>query len=207
MQHIDADHRLAAIKAFIVYAATMDITVAANLTKLDKIPKKKPAEVSTVEYMSEAAVSAILEAPDVSTGKGLRDRCLMILMYDTGARVQEIIDIKLCDFRFSKTPTVTLHSKGGKTRTVPIMDKTVEHLKQYTSLFHGEANVNSDYCFSRIWRNTIFSVITSTALGRAYLASKSLIQISRALPFGLLFNVRSSVCRRKAAAITDVQSI
>jgi len=105
---------------------------------------KKAAVVSSVEYMSETAVSVIFEQPDISKEKGIRDRCLMILMYDTGARVQEIIDIKLCDIRYGKTPTVTLNGKGGKVRTVPIMDKTVEHLKQYISLFHNLTGMNAD---------------------------------------------------------------
>jgi len=138
------NHRLAAIKSFITYAAAMDITVVAVQTELDKIPMKKASTISSVEYMSESAISAIFEQPDISKEKGVRDRFLMILMYDTGARVQEIIDIKLCDFRYGKTPTVTLNGKGGKIRTVPIMDKTVEHLKQYISLFHSPTFTNSD---------------------------------------------------------------
>ena len=138
------NHRLAAVKSFIAYAAAMDISVVAVQVELDKVPAKKANTAPGVEYMSEAAVSTIFEQPDVSKEKGVRDRFLMILMYDTGARVQEIIDIKLCDFRYGKTPTVRLHGKGGKVRTVPIMDKTVEHLKQYISLFHSQTAITSD---------------------------------------------------------------
>lgn len=138
------NNRLAAIKAFIAYAAAMDIMIAAVQIELDKVPKKKTEEISAVRYMTEAAVSAILAVPDASKEKGLRDRCLMILMYDTGARVQEVIDIKLRDFRFGKTPTATLLGKGGKVRTVPLMEKTVAHLKEYISSFHSEPMQNSD---------------------------------------------------------------
>ena len=138
------NQRLAAIKAFINYASTMDIAVTANLKELKKVPKKKPAAVTTIEYMSEPAISAILEQPDVSKPRGFRDRFFMILMYDTGARLQEVINLNLCDFRLGKTPTVTLHGKRDKIRTVPIMEKTVEHLKQYCSLFHQDADDQSD---------------------------------------------------------------
>ena len=71
--------------------------------------------------MSEAAVKALFAAPDTRTKMGLRDQFLMIFLYDTGARIQEALDVKICDLRIDKTPTVTLHGKGGKIRVVPLM--------------------------------------------------------------------------------------
>lgn len=65
--------------------------------------------------MSEAAVKALFMAPAPRTKMGLRDQFLMIFLYDTGARIQEALDVKICDLRIDKTPTVTLHGKGGKT--------------------------------------------------------------------------------------------
>lgn len=60
-------------------------------------PLKKPDCTAGVDYMSMAAITAIIEKPGANTPKGLRDRFFMILLYDTGARIQEILDIKLCD--------------------------------------------------------------------------------------------------------------
>lgn len=60
----------------------------------------------------------------------------MILLYDTGARVQEILNIKLSDLQLGRVPKVTLLGKECKTRTVPLMQKTVQHLKKYMSVFH-----------------------------------------------------------------------
>jgi site-specific recombinase XerD len=60
-------------------------------------------------------------------------------MYDLGARLQEMIDLKLCDIRISKTSTITIHGKGSKVRTVPIMSGTVECLRQYLFRFHPGA--------------------------------------------------------------------
>ncbi len=62
----------------------------------------------------------------------------MIFLYDTGARIQEALDVKICDLRIDKTPTVTLHGKGGKIRVVPLMKDTVEHLKNYMGVFHKD---------------------------------------------------------------------
>jgi site-specific recombinase XerD len=137
------NQRLTALRSFIAYVAMADIAVAANLKDLERIPLKKVA-ASVVEYMSEEAVSAILNEIDTTTPIGLRDRCIMVLMYDSAARIQEIIDVKLGDFRWGKTPTVTLHGKGRKDRSVPISEKTAEHLRLYLAQFHAETKNNPD---------------------------------------------------------------
>lgn len=74
--------------------------------------------------MTEAAEKALLEQPDTKTKIGRRDQFLMIFLYDTGARIQEVLDIKICDIRIDKTPTVALHGKGKKIRSVPLMKDT-----------------------------------------------------------------------------------
>ena len=135
------NQRLTAVRSFIAYVATMDIAIAANLTELEGIPLKK-ATNAIVDYMSETAVSAILNAADVTTPLGLRDRCIMMLMYDSAARIQEIIDIKLGSFRWGKKPSVTLHGKGDKYRSVPISEKTAEHVRLYIAQFHFDTKSN-----------------------------------------------------------------
>lgn len=129
--------RFAAIRAFMDYAADQDLALVANLNKLKKVPFKKPDNSVVVDYMSMAAITAIIEQPDTTTPKGLRDQFFMILLYDTGARVQEILDIKLCDLQLGRLPKVTLFGKGRKTRIVPLMEKTVLHLKKYLLVFHA----------------------------------------------------------------------
>ena len=136
------NNRLAAIRAFYRYVSDRDVTVVAAFKEISKIPMKKQDTVKGVEYMSEAAITAIISQPDVSTPKGLRDRFFMILLYDTGARIQEMCDVKLDDFRYGKTPTLTLHGKGNKIRTVPLMEKTVLHLRQYLDVFHQNSGAN-----------------------------------------------------------------
>jgi len=130
--------RLAAIRAFLKYASVMDVTTVVIYTDVAKVPVKKTKTANMIKYMSEAAVSALISEPDASTAKGLRDRFFMILLYDTGSRIREMLNITLRDFRYGKTPTITLYGKGRKERTVPLMAKTVEHLRQYLSVFHPE---------------------------------------------------------------------
>ena len=76
-----------------------------------------------VDYMSMRAITAIIEQPDINTPKGLRDRFFIMLLYDTGARVQEVLNLKLGDLQLGQLPKVTLFGKGRKTRVVPLMEK------------------------------------------------------------------------------------
>ena len=107
------NNRLAVIRAFITYASACKPEYIDLKNRLGKIKSKKNDNFGKVDYMSEAAVKALMEAPDTSTNIGLQDQLLMILLYDTGARIQEVLHLKLCDFKLDKTPTVILHGKGS----------------------------------------------------------------------------------------------
>ncbi len=73
----------------------------------------------------------LLEQPDKHTPKGRRDLALMSLLYDTGARVQELIDIRVCDVILENPAVIILTGKGNKTRRVPIMKNMVLLLQNY----------------------------------------------------------------------------
>lgn len=88
--------------------------------------------------MTENAVTALLNEPNAKTRIGLRDGTLMIFLYDSGARISEALGVRLCDIRLGSSPQVLLFGKGNKVRTVPLMEKTVEHLRQYQYVFHKE---------------------------------------------------------------------
>lgn len=116
--------RFAAIRAFMDYAANHDVSLIANLNKLKKVPFKKTDSTTVVNYMSMAAITAIIEQPNANTPKGLRDRLFIMLLYDTGARIQEVLGLELSDLQLGRLPKVTLFGKGKKTRIVPLMEKT-----------------------------------------------------------------------------------
>ena len=138
------NHRLKCIKAFFKYAAMMEPTTVIHRAELLKVPIKKGAEPSIIKYMSEAAVKILLAEPDTTTKLGLRNRFFMIMSYDTAARIQELIDLRLRDIRLGKTPTIILTGKGSKTRTVPLMQPTVLHLNNYLDAFHSGESLLSD---------------------------------------------------------------
>ena len=105
-----------------------------------------------VKYMSESALKALLSQPDTRTVKGLRNRMMIILLYDTGTRVQELVDIKISDLHLeARNPFIIVTGKGSKTRSIPLMDKTVIHLKNYLQRFHTvSANGTSNPLFYSI---------------------------------------------------------
>jgi len=138
------NNRLAVIRAFISYASACKPEYIDLKSRLSQIKGKKNDQFGKVDYMSEAAVKALMEAPDVSTTAGLTDQFMMVMLYDTGARIQEILSLRLCDLKIDKTPTAIIHGKGGKTRIVPLMPETVKHLKKYLSVLHPNEHMHSE---------------------------------------------------------------
>jgi len=93
--------------------------------------KLKKVEHASIQYLTVEGIKVLLEQPDVSTTKGRRDLALLSLMYDTGARVQEIIDLMPSSIQLDHPCTIRLFGKGKKTRIVPLMDKQVNILRYY----------------------------------------------------------------------------
>jgi site-specific recombinase XerD len=128
--------RLTCIKAFFSYAAEVEPTAVFDAGKIAKIEVGKEAKHKLIDYLSEPAIKVLLEQPDPTTEKGLRDQFFMLLMYDTAARLQEIRSLTLHNITWNKEVSATLHGKGSKTRVVPLMKSTVEHLNNYLKVFH-----------------------------------------------------------------------
>lgn len=94
-------------------------------------------ESHPIEFFEPSQMKGILEAPDISRRTGRRNQMMLILLYDTGARVQEVLDLKLESLHLdAEVPYITLHGKGDYYRNVPIMDKTITFLKKYLKEFH-----------------------------------------------------------------------
>ena len=126
------NQRLAAIHSFFRYVQAEDPTGLFHFQKVVAIPIKKTTK-KTVEYLTVKAMKFLLEQPDKNTSKGRRALTLMSLLYDSGARVQELIDLKVCDVRLEESPIIILKGKGNKTRRVPILKNTASLLKNYLS--------------------------------------------------------------------------
>lgn len=126
------NQRLAALRAFARYARTQHPAYLFESQRIIDLRAKK-APTPAIAYLSPDNVQSIFAQTDTSTKYGRRDMLLLSLMYDSGARVQEICDLRVRDVRLQKPPTVKLTGKGNKTRFVPIMVSTANALTVYFS--------------------------------------------------------------------------
>lgn len=118
--------KLSAIKSFFKYIykiKVMDINPARNIAT-PKLPKKLPA------YLDENAIIKMMELPDNNTIEGLRDRALLELLYSTGIRLSELIQLTL-DSLDLNNQTIKVLGKGNKQRIVPFGSKAKEALQKY----------------------------------------------------------------------------
>lgn len=130
------NYRLAAIHSFVSYLQYEDIAQLDRWQKILSIKMKK-VEQKTINYLTADAVKLLLEQPDRTTPQGRRNLALLALMYDTGARVQEIINLTPEAVNITSTPyTVRLFGKGKKYRVVPLMEAQILLLKQYMEENH-----------------------------------------------------------------------
>jgi len=132
--------RLSSLKSLLKYCADEDISLYSVYREVKKIPLMKISR-KPVKYMSKTALEVLLAQPDIRTVKGLRNRMMIILLYDTGTRVQELVDMKVTDLQLeAKNPFVVVTGKGQKTRSIPLMKKTVAHLNEYIKQFETISN-------------------------------------------------------------------
>ena len=124
------NQRLAAIKAFTNYLTYEDPSHLFQYQQILMIRAKKCAE-PVVSYFTVEGAAALLGQPDATTRHGYRDMLLLSLLYDSGARVSEIIQIQIGDIRLTKPYTILLHGKGNKDRIVPLSDKTAQLILHY----------------------------------------------------------------------------
>lgn len=119
--------RLAALRSFFQFVADREPLLSAQCSAVLRIPTKRAAKHALC-YLEPAEVQAILNQPDRSTPEGQRDHALLALLYNTGARIQEALDLCPRDVRFKSPTQVKLFGKGRKERICPIWPETVDLL-------------------------------------------------------------------------------
>lgn len=122
--------RLTAIRSFMRFACARDPTAMPTAQRVLAIPSKR-FDRPLVGFLSRQEMEAILVAPDGSTWSGRRDRALLATLYNTGARVSEIIGVRRRDVTLAKSASVRLHGKGRKERGVPLWRTTADALRTW----------------------------------------------------------------------------
>jgi integrase/recombinase XerD len=122
--------RLVAVHSFFRYVAGTYHEALDQCQRVLNIPFKRRAS-RTVEYLEYEEITALISSVDRSTQDGRRDYALFSLMFNTGVRVQELIDLKANDLQLSKPFTVRIFGKGRKERICPIWPETAHLLRQF----------------------------------------------------------------------------
>lgn len=124
--------RLAAIHAFVRYVAYAYPEQMERCQQILAVPFKR-SRPRMIEYLDYEEILAVLEAIDRSTPDGRRDYVLLATMFNTGARVQEILDVRPCDLQLVAPCHVRLIGKGRKERLCPLWPQTAQILQAYVS--------------------------------------------------------------------------
>jgi site-specific recombinase XerD len=122
--------RLAAIHSFARFAATNHPEHLELCQRVLAVPFKR-ARPRLVEYLEAREIAAILDAPDRATPDGRRDHALMLTLFNTGARVQEILDVRPSDVQLLRPLQLRLRGKGRKERICPLWPRTVKVLRAF----------------------------------------------------------------------------
>jgi integrase/recombinase XerD len=122
--------RLAAIHSFMRYISVRDPASLPIAQRVLAIPTKR-FNRPVLGYLTREEVAAILDAPDRHTWSGHRDAVLLATLYNTGARVSEIIDLRRRDVLLDRQTAVHLHGKGRKERAIPLWKNTATELRAW----------------------------------------------------------------------------
>jgi site-specific recombinase XerD len=120
--------RLAALRSFFAHLIRHDLTRAAQYQQVLALPLKRTAS-SPATYLEPEEMSVVLDQPDRRSVLGLRDRALLLLIYNTGARVSEALAVRQQDLSLTRPKQVRLFGKGKKERFCPLWDETGAALK------------------------------------------------------------------------------
>lgn len=137
LEHLEKDRkvsigtrncRLAAVHSFFAFVAHREPLAIAQCTEIAYIPVKKTSRPAMC-YLDSEEITAILREPDRSSLEGQRDHALLAFLYNTGARIQEALDVCPQAIRFESPAQVELLGKGRKSRICPLWPETVNVLK------------------------------------------------------------------------------
>jgi integrase/recombinase XerD len=173
------NQRLALLRSFFKYLMYRHPDRISEWQRMMSIRPKKAAK-KEMKYLSADGIRLFLEQPDQTTGKGYRDVVMLTLAIDSGARVQELLDLTPSCVNPGKITTLRIYGKGKKVRTVPLSSKCADMLKQYIRGYHldsPEANMyplfgNGHH--SKLTRTAVTAIVKKYA-GKARLLDSQLI--------------------------------
>lgn len=123
------NQRLACIKSFSKYLILNDPTMVHECQKIQVIKFKKYPK-KEIKYLSVDEIKDIISQPKSDSKNGLREKLILSLLYYSGTRISELINIKVKDFNFINNSLVVI-GKGNKMRSIPLMNEIIIPIKEY----------------------------------------------------------------------------
>ncbi len=133
--------RLAGIRTFFGFVGAEEPSLLQLCQRIRSIPVKRDQH-KTIEYLDAQEMQAILDSIDIQSRTGPRDKALLLTMYNTGARVQEIVDLSIGDLRVEPPGQLKLIGKGRRQRACPLWPETMDAIKNYLQNRHPKASNN-----------------------------------------------------------------
>ena len=166
--------RLSALHALFRFVASRNPEHLDLAQRVRGLPFKR-APQRAIEYLEREEIESILKTIDRTTPKGARDYVLLATMFNTGARVQEIADLRACDFQLTKPFQVRLFGKGKKERYCPLWPQTAAVLRTFCK--ERNLDLSSE---ARVFMNHRDEPLTR--FGIRYILAGSLDRASQAMP-------------------------
>lgn len=139
--------RLGSLRAFLKYLGKRDASLLHLANAASQIDRRKTFR-KKVCGISKPAMAALLRMPDLSARTGRRDMALLVLMYGTAARIDEVLSLKVGSLQLDAIkPCANIIGKGGKIRTLYLLPRAVEHVRAYMREFHGDTPDFDAYLF------------------------------------------------------------
>lgn len=142
--------RLAALHTFARFLAVQRPQRLAQLQAILNVPFKRGARDAPIEYFDSSELDALFRSIDRKSACGIRDYALLALMFNTGGRVQEILNLSVQDLRLEPPYQVRLHGKGNRVRLCPLWPATVRCLRAHLD---QQARIQANPDNTRLFRN------------------------------------------------------
>ena len=194
------NQRLAALHSFFKYLQYEDVKHLEQWQNILSIKVKRSDQRSFVNYLNVEGIKFLLEQIPVNTKEGRRNLALLALLYDSGARVHEIIDLSPSSLNLNKPCYVTILGKGNKKRIVPLQNEQVKLLVSYMNENHLDQPA---YNQRPLFANNRGEKLTNS--GVAYIldlyANNARILKPELIPEKISANMAFSICRDRSKLI------
>lgn len=133
------NYRLAAMKGFVHYLKYEFPDYLDEYQRILAIPLKKTIQ-REISYLKTDGVELLVAQVDTGKKNGLRDYVMLLLLYTTGIRVSELIQLRVRDLSLTEPCTMRIHGKGYKGRYVPLLKTSIPHIQKYLSLMEYDCD-------------------------------------------------------------------